>query len=156
MTVDSAAPRATEAPPLVSVVVPARDAQATLGECLRALANQSLGRESYEVIVVVDHESADGTREVARAAGVPVLASRRGALAELFPQTDDPFAAGRGGTFFEPGDVAGLRGLVERLTTEPELLVRWMSGHGPVVGWEEHAEAIEAVYAEIAHPTRRL
>lgn len=61
--------------PLVSVVVPARDAEVTLGDCLRALANQSLARESYEVLVVVDHESADGSAQMARAAGVGVLAS---------------------------------------------------------------------------------
>jgi glycosyltransferase involved in cell wall biosynthesis len=62
-------------PPLVSVVVPARDAQRTLPACLRALATQSLPADQYEVIVVVDRESRDGSAAVAGASGVRVLES---------------------------------------------------------------------------------
>ena len=56
-------------------MVPARDAEATLGRCLDALAGQELDEE-YEVIVV-DDGSADGTAQVAERAGVAVLRQER-------------------------------------------------------------------------------
>jgi glycosyltransferase involved in cell wall biosynthesis len=61
------------AEPVVSVVVPARDAAATLGRTLEALAAQQLA-EPYEVIVV-DDGSSDGTAELARAAGARLFRS---------------------------------------------------------------------------------
>ncbi|MFL5913882.1 MAG: glycosyltransferase family 2 protein [Gaiellaceae bacterium] len=59
----------------VSVVVPARDAEATLGRTLDALARQELDEE-YEVIVV-DDGSVDGTASIAEGAGVTVLRQDR-------------------------------------------------------------------------------
>ena len=60
--------------PRISVVVPARNAATTIKECLGALAAQSLGRESFEVIVAVDSRPQDGTAktldEVARIYGI--------------------------------------------------------------------------------------
>ena len=53
--------------PDVSVVIPARDAEATLGRALAALAAQTLARERFEVIVV-DDGSADATARVAASA----------------------------------------------------------------------------------------
>jgi glycosyltransferase involved in cell wall biosynthesis len=64
-----------EITPRVSVVVPARNAEKTLAECLRALAAQSVPRDQVEVIVVVDRDSHDGSAAIARAAGVQVLES---------------------------------------------------------------------------------
>lgn len=57
--------------PAVSVIVPARDAQATLARTLEALRAQAIA-ERYEVIVV-DDGSRDRTTDVARRAGVNVL-----------------------------------------------------------------------------------
>lgn len=57
--------------PDVSVVVPARDADRTLGRTLAALADQE-GELEYEVIVV-DDGSRDHTADIARAAGPPVV-----------------------------------------------------------------------------------
>ncbi len=60
--------------PRVSVIVPARNAQATLGRTLEALGRQRFDR-AYEV-VVVDNGSTDGTAKVARTAGSPVVLVR--------------------------------------------------------------------------------
>ena len=64
---------ASLARPRVSVVVPARDAAATLADCLRALATQRLPPTEYEVIVVVDSRSRDGTAAVAHAGAAKVI-----------------------------------------------------------------------------------
>lgn len=55
-----------------SVVVPAYNAQDTLGECLEAILSQTVPRDRYELIVV-DDGSTDRTEEVARQYGVKVL-----------------------------------------------------------------------------------
>ena len=78
------------APPLVSVVVPARDALPGLTALLDALAAQSLARESFEVIVVDDGSRDDtarvagehplGARVVRRAASGGSYAARNAAL----------------------------------------------------------------------------
>jgi glycosyltransferase involved in cell wall biosynthesis len=47
--------------PLISVVIPAHQAEETIDRCLDALAQQTVPRASYEVIVV-DDGSTDGTR----------------------------------------------------------------------------------------------
>lgn len=58
--------------PEVSVIVPARNEAACLGDCLRSLAAQEC--VSYEIIVVDDH-STDATREIAASFPVQVIAS---------------------------------------------------------------------------------
>ncbi|MEA2676736.1 MAG: hypothetical protein QOJ81_877 [Chloroflexota bacterium] len=59
----------------VTVVVPARNAERTLAQCLRALAAQSLAAAEYEVIVVVDRDSRDGSAAIASGGVVRVLTS---------------------------------------------------------------------------------
>lgn len=68
-----------EGKPIVSVIVPARNEEACLGECLESLVSQK--GVPYEVIVV-DDASTDRTAEVARSFGVNVLAA-----GELAPGT---------------------------------------------------------------------
>jgi glycosyltransferase involved in cell wall biosynthesis len=58
----------TPVPELFSVIVPAYNAAGVIGACVRALAQQSVPRDGYE-IVVVDDGSDDATAEVAREAG---------------------------------------------------------------------------------------
>jgi glycosyltransferase involved in cell wall biosynthesis/GT2 family glycosyltransferase len=86
--------------------------------------------------------------------GVPVLASRRGALIELFERGagDAEGAAAEDtwpGALFAPGDVAELRRWVDRLLADPELLARWVRRLPAVKGAGEHAEEIEEVYRRL-------
>jgi lipopolysaccharide/colanic/teichoic acid biosynthesis glycosyltransferase/glycosyltransferase involved in cell wall biosynthesis len=76
---------------VISVVVPAYNAERTLRNCLDALEAQTMAREAYEVIVV-DDGSTDGTAEIARSYDVrlvqqdnagPAAARNRGARAAL-------------------------------------------------------------------------
>lgn len=99
---------------------------------LDVLLVPSLGLESFGLVA----------RE-AIAHGVPVIASRRGALEELFDED------GRGGAFVAPGDAAGLRRLVDALAERPETVVDWIRAAPRVVDTEEHAAAIEEVYAQL-------
>jgi len=57
------------------VVVPARDEEAAIGGCLRALAEQTLPAEAFEVLVVLDQcrdATADAVRDAAAATGLAV------------------------------------------------------------------------------------
>ncbi len=59
-------------PPFASVIVPVFNGADTLGDCLQALAHQTVGAERYEIIVV-DDGSTDGSAEVAARYGVTVI-----------------------------------------------------------------------------------
>lgn len=59
--------------PTVSVVIPARNAAGTIGECLRAVRAQSLAADRREVIVIVDGRSHDATEQIARELGATVI-----------------------------------------------------------------------------------
>jgi glycosyltransferase involved in cell wall biosynthesis/GT2 family glycosyltransferase len=92
----------------------------------------SLGLESFGL----------AARE-AWARGVPVLASRRGALADLL-------VPGRGGDYLErPEDPGELARRVRELAARPEVLAGWRAAIPPVKGFADHAEEVEAVYAEL-------
>ncbi|MBA3328045.1 MAG: glycosyltransferase [Solirubrobacterales bacterium] len=70
----------TPAPPLplVSVVIPARNAAETLPGTLAALARQVLSRDAFEVIVVDDGSSDTTAQLAARMPGVRVVAGQGG------------------------------------------------------------------------------
>ncbi len=99
---------------------------------LDVLLVPSLGLESFGLVA----------RE-ALAEGVPVLASRRGALAELFA------ARPPCGALFDPEDPGELAAWIERLTADPGLVATWRDHQPPVKGMLEHAEEIEAVYERL-------
>jgi GT2 family glycosyltransferase len=98
---------------------------------LDALLVPSLGLESFGLVA----------REALHH-GVAVLASRRGALTELF-------APGEGGVFFDPEVPGELAGWIARLVAEPDILAQWASRMPAVKGAEEHAEEIERVYGRL-------
>ncbi len=99
---------------------------------LDALIVPSLGLESFGL----------AARE-AMAVGTPVLAARRGALAEL------PLETLGCGAFFDPELPEELRGWIERLADDPAILDRWSERLPAVEGMDQHAEAIEAVYERV-------
>jgi glycosyltransferase involved in cell wall biosynthesis len=74
---------------------------------------------------------------------VPVLASDRGALPEMF-EGEEPY-----GALFDPEDPAALHAWIERLTREPEIVDRWAAALPRVKGMDEHAEEIEEVYERV-------
>ena len=90
----------------------------------------SLGLESFGLVV---HEAADR--------GVPVLASRRGALIEALGGEER-------GALFTPGRADELRVLVERLCAHPELVARWSeaASRAAVKTMDAHALEIDGVY----------
>lgn len=56
----------------LSIILPTYNNERTLAQCLRSIHEQDLPRSAYEVLVV-DGGSGDKTREIVRAAGLPVL-----------------------------------------------------------------------------------
>ncbi|OMQ13923.1 glucosyl-3-phosphoglycerate synthase, partial [Modestobacter sp. VKM Ac-2676] len=60
----------------VSVVLPARDEEATVGTLVRDLADRWVhGTPLVDELLVIDSDSTDATAEVARAAGAEVVAA---------------------------------------------------------------------------------
>jgi lipopolysaccharide/colanic/teichoic acid biosynthesis glycosyltransferase/glycosyltransferase involved in cell wall biosynthesis len=61
---------------MISIVIPAHNAAATITQCLEALAQQTVARDRYEVIVV-DDGSTDNTAEFVQAAPVKLIRHER-------------------------------------------------------------------------------
>jgi len=99
----------------------------------------SLGLESYSLVA----------RE-ALAAALPVLASRRGALAELF---GDLAAGGEPcGGHFDPEHPEELRAWIERLIDDPRQIADWRRQPPrtpPVPTLAEHGAALEPIYDQV-------
>lgn len=108
---------------------------------LDVLIVPSLGLESFGLVA----------RE-ALAAGIPVLASRRGALAELFDPAEGPPC----GALFDPEDPDALRSWVEKLVDHPEIVATWAASPPRVKRLDEHVEEIEALYARLLAPRARV
>jgi glycosyltransferase involved in cell wall biosynthesis/GT2 family glycosyltransferase len=106
--------------------------------------------ESFDVLIVpsIGLESFGLVAREAMALGVPVVASRRGALQEMF-------ADGDGGTFFDAGDATALAGVVRRILGTPDLVARWRERLPVVKTAAQHASEIESVYRSLTMPNRR-
>ncbi len=98
---------------------------------LDVLIVPSVGLESFGIVA----------RE-AMAAGVPVIASRRGALEEL--DLDDVC-----GATFVPEDPSDLRRIIDRLIDDPETIDAWRKALPGVATVEEHAGAVEEIYRQV-------
>ena len=98
---------------------------------LDVLIVPSVGLESFGIVA----------RE-AMAAGVPVLASRLGALEEV--GLDEGY-----GATFAPGDASELRGWIDRIVGDPAILDGWRSRLPEPTTVEAHAAAIDDVYRQV-------
>lgn len=67
---------------LVTIIIPAHNEAQTLGGLLASLAELQFPREQLEIIVV-DHESDDGTINVARRGGARVVTKRGGTISSV-------------------------------------------------------------------------
>lgn len=91
----------------------------------------SLGLESFGLAVAE-----------AQARGVPVVASRRGALVERVTDGID-------GALFDPDDPSALPVIVARLAAEPGTVDAWRRALPAVKAMDAHAAEIDAVYASV-------
>lgn len=76
------------------------------------------------------------------AAGVPVIASDLGALAEKVRH-------GLDGLLFPPGDASSLREVLRRVIEEPAILERLRANIRSVKSMEEHGREVEAIYERL-------
>ena len=97
---------------------------------LDVLVVPSIGLESYGIVV-----------DEAMSCGVPVVASRSGALTERYDETC--------GAFVPPGDAAALRDVVLRLASRRETVAHWRRALPRVRSMEEAALRIEEIYAAL-------
>jgi glycosyltransferase involved in cell wall biosynthesis len=120
-------------------------------ELMGPIPNERVGEvlADSDVMVVpsVWYENSPVVIQEARAAGVPVVASGHGALAEKVRDGID-------GLLFPPGDAAALRATLRRLVDEPDLLNRLRQGVQPPMDMAEHVSRIEAVYQRLLDRAR--
>lgn len=109
----------------------AEEDRAAIFAGLDLLLVPSLGLESYSLVA----------RE-ALAAGLPVLASDRGALAELF-SAGEPC-----GGHFDPDRPAELRSWIARLVADPGQISAWRRHAPRIPTLAEHAAALEPIYEQ--------
>jgi glycosyltransferase involved in cell wall biosynthesis len=107
----------------------------------RAELPRVLGEIDVLVVPSTWHENAPFVVLEARAAGLPVLASRFGGLTEV---VDD----GADGELFAPGDVSDLAQRLQRLLDEPERLQRYRAAVRPPKSLAQAVDEFEAHYTE--------
>ena len=121
-----------------------RDARITVeGPYERAQLAQVLAAIDVLVVPSTWHENAPFVVLEARAAGLPVLASRFGGLVEVVRDGVD-------GELFAPGDAADLAMRLQRLVDEPERLRRYRQAVEPPKSLHAAVDEFEAHYREAA------
>jgi glycosyltransferase involved in cell wall biosynthesis len=143
------------APPAVSVIVPARNEEACLGACLQSLVDQ--GNVSLEIMVVDDH-STDRTREIANSfAGRGVRAIYAGPLAAGWTGKNNAVTTGAKAAcgewlLFTDADTVHLPGSLARSVAEAKRHGAAMLSYSPrqiVKGFWEKA-VMPVIFAELA------
>ncbi len=112
------------------------------GKLSREAVWQTLAQVDVAVTPALWYESFSFIVSEAFAAGVPVIASRIGALAERV--TD-----GVNGLLTPPGDAEALRRALRRFVDEPDLRTQLRRGIPPVKGIEEYIAEMENLYRAI-------
>ncbi len=117
-----------------------------LGRLARAEVWKTLSQVDVVVVPSMWYETFSFLVSEAFAAGVPVIASRLGPLA-------DRVSHGVDGLLVPPGDVQALRNALLQLVEDPALLTRLHAGIQPVPTIEDHVRNVEAIYeAATARP----
>jgi glycosyltransferase involved in cell wall biosynthesis len=104
---------------------------------------QALAQIDVLVVPSTWHENAPFVVLEARAAGLPVLASRFGGLVEVVHDEID-------GELFSPGDATDLAQRLQRLLDEPERLARYRDAVQPPKSLQLAVDEFESVYADAA------
>jgi glycosyltransferase involved in cell wall biosynthesis len=111
------------------------------------IANERVGEvlADSDVMVVPSlwYENSPVVIQEARAAGVPIIASGHGALAEKVRH-------GVNGLHFPPGEAAALRQTLRRLVSEPDLLPRLRRNVPAPLDMGEHVRQLEVVYRRLS------
>jgi glycosyltransferase involved in cell wall biosynthesis len=113
-----------------------------LGKLTRPEVWEMLAQVDVLVVPSLWYETFAFVVSEAFAAGVPVVASRLGPLADRVEQGVD-------GLLVPPGDVGALRVALRQFLEDPTLLPRLRTGIRPVNTIEEHAKEIEVVYRAV-------
>jgi glycosyltransferase involved in cell wall biosynthesis len=142
-------------PPTVSVVIPAHDAERTLGAVLAALAAQDAPPDE---VIVVDDASTDATAEIAAHAGATVVRNEQPLYAGGARNRGWEAATGDVVCFLDsdaipqPGWGAGLRAALMEFPGALVGCARRFRGHTPW-GWVAHLQ-IETPYLPLGEPRR--
>jgi glycosyltransferase involved in cell wall biosynthesis len=133
--------------PVVSIVVPAMNAEATLAECLRAIRAQTLPAADRELIVVADTRSTDRTEAIARSDGATVV-RHGGPNAGSARNRGVALATGRWIAFID-GDCIPVRGWLKALVGAAEAVgtaeTSALGAAGQVIGYESNSPAARFV-----------
>ncbi len=113
-----------------------------LGKLSREEVWQILGQIDVLVVPSMWYETFAFVISEAFAAGVPVIASRLGPLADRVHHEVD-------GLLVPPGDAEALHQALRRLQDEPALLSQLQTGIGPVRTMADHVRDIESVYRAV-------
>lgn len=113
-----------------------------LGQLSRAEVWATLAQADAVLVPSLWYETFSFIVSEAFAAGLPVLASRLGSLADRVRHEVD-------GLLVTPGNVAAWREAIQRLTQEPDLLPRLRANLQPPLSLAAHAAEIERVYQAV-------
>ncbi len=100
---------------------------------------QTLSSVDLLVVPTLWYETSSLIIQEAQAAGVPVLASRIGAVQERLRHGVDGF-------YFPPGDAGALQELLQQFGQQPDLLAQLRAGITPVTTIQEHVENVLNTY----------
>jgi len=109
------------------------------GEIHHNRVGEALAWADYLIVPSLWWENSPITIREAHAVGVPVIASRLGALPEKVAET-------QGGLLFEPGDEKSLLEVLTRTHRFPQLLERLRDKLPQVPGIDQHAVVMEGIY----------
>jgi glycosyltransferase involved in cell wall biosynthesis len=107
---------------------------------------QALAQIDVLVVPSTWHENAPFVVLEARAAGLPVLASRFGGLVEVVDDEVD-------GELFAPGNASDLAARLQRLLDEPDRLARYRDAVQPPKSLQTAVDEFESIYAAAAPTT---